>query len=308
MLADGAALVAARAEADGFERAERNPDRREQVVLVAANYGLEALEHEPVIAPEPERDGGEASPASHSTQITAAFRARLPRARTPDGDPDAQARLAAGMPLPSGEKLLAHLEARTRFFDERVLEAIAHGTRQIVTLGAGYDDRALRFRAPGVRYFELDLDAAQRDKARRLELLGAGAETLTLAAADFRTDDAAVVLARAGHDSTAATLFICEGLLIDLNLDVTVRLLEALRSRSCAPSRLAVSLATHRDGEDSAAVVVSANALREHSDEEPWQTILPAGAQIELLAQTGWSVELTDEHTRGMLLAIARPA
>jgi len=33
-----------------------------------------------------------------------------------------------------------------------------------VILGAGYDDRALRFRSPGVRFFELDHPDTQADK------------------------------------------------------------------------------------------------------------------------------------------------
>ena len=67
------------------------------------------------------------------------------------------------------------LAARTRFFDERVLEAISDGIGQVVILGAGYDDRALRFRSPGVRFFELDHPATQADKARRLRVIKAGA-------------------------------------------------------------------------------------------------------------------------------------
>ena len=68
----------------------------------------------------------------------------------------------------------ASLIARTRFFDDRVLAALSAGIRQVVILGAGYDDRALRFRSPGVRFFELDHPATQADKARRLRAMKAG--------------------------------------------------------------------------------------------------------------------------------------
>jgi hypothetical protein len=87
------------------------------------------------------------------------------------------------MPPASAGRLGPSIIARTRFFDGRVLAAISAGTGQVVILGAGYDDRALRFRSPGVRFFELDHPATQADKARRLRALraakpGSGGPTL----------------------------------------------------------------------------------------------------------------------------------
>jgi O-methyltransferase involved in polyketide biosynthesis len=49
--------------------------------------------------------------------------------------------------------LRPNIAARTVFVDEQVMAAIAAGLRQIVICGAGYDDRALRFRTSGVRFF-----------------------------------------------------------------------------------------------------------------------------------------------------------
>ncbi len=245
--------------------------------------------------------------ASRSSQAVAAFRATLERPHTPDGDPLAQARLAEGMPPPSGEKLIAHLAARTRFFDDAVLAAIDSGTTQIVILGAGYDDRALRFRARSVRFFEVDLPGTQRDKRRRLARGRTDLDGVTFVPADFRSDDTAAALARAGHEASRPTLFLCEGLAIYLDLNVTVRLFTAARSRSTPTSRLAASLATHPDGERSDSVVANANALREHADSEPWQTILPVAGQAELLASAGWTPTQTDQRTRGMLLVLATP-
>jgi hypothetical protein len=67
------------------------------------------------------------------------------------------------------------IAARTRFVDAEVTGAIEAGLRQVVTCGAGYDDRALRFRTSGVRFFELDHPATQADKARLLRALGEAA-------------------------------------------------------------------------------------------------------------------------------------
>jgi len=208
----------------------------------------------------------------------------------------------------TGEKLRQHLTERTRFFDEQVLAAVAAGIPQVVILGAGYDDRALRFRTRGVRYFEVDQHATQGDKRRRLERLGADFDALVLLAADFRNDDTAAALAAAGHDDTKASLFICEGLLIYLEEQTNESLLAGLRARAASGSRLAASLAVHREGEDSASVIAAANARRRHSAAEPWLTILPSGGQLALLGRAGWSVSESSNAVEGMLCVLARPS
>jgi methyltransferase (TIGR00027 family) len=252
---------------------------------------------------------------SRTSQAVALTRARLARPHTPGGDPDAQRRLCRGM-RPSGiGGLRASLIARTRFFDERVLAALSAGVRQIVILGAGYDDRALRFRSPAARFFELDHPATQADKARRLRAMKVGAGGPTLAAADFRLDDVAGVLEAGGHDAGQPTLFICEGLLVYLDRPTCVRLLGALRARAAAGSELAVSLATHREGLDSGRVAAVANSRRGHPGES-WLTILPSAAHLELLRRAGWQVgESVDAAQLGTgaepgrsLLVTARPS
>src|SRR6204780_2177643 len=145
---------------------------------------------------------------SRTSQAVAVTRARLARPHTPSGDPGAQRRLCRGMPPADTGRLGPSLIARTRFFDERVLAAISAGTGQVVILGAGYDDRALRFRSPGVRFFELDHPATQADKARRLRATQFDRSALTLAPVDFRNRDVDEVLDVAGHDRQLATLFL----------------------------------------------------------------------------------------------------
>ena len=220
-------------------------------------------------------------------------RAEFDRPHSEHGDPDAQRSLCAGMrsaPLPG---MRASLEARTVFFDQQVIGAIAAGIGQVVILGAGYDDRALRFRTPGVRFFELDHPVTQADKRARLEAIGAqdaGTGGPVLAAVDLASGDVAGVLAGAGHDPSRPSLFLCEGLLVYLDQAATVRLLTGLREAGAPGSVLAVSLSTHADGLDSARVLEVANARRQAADTEPWLTILSAAAQADLLARGGWRV------------------
>jgi methyltransferase (TIGR00027 family) len=245
----------------------------------------------------------------------AMVRAELTRPHTPGGDPGAQAALCEGMRPVGTAALRVHIVARTKFFDRQVLAALERGVTQIVILGAGYDDRALRFRSSGVHYIEVDHPDTQTDKRSRIERMGTDTSGLTFAPADFRYDKVADVLAEAGHNPGEASLFICEGLLVYLDQPATVELLGGLRSRANTASCLAASLSVHPDGADSAEVVARANAGRRNAVNEPWRTILPAAGQRELLARAGWTVaESHDElafdpeaRPGRSMLAVARP-
>jgi len=253
---------------------------------------------------------------SRTSQAVALTRASLDRPHSPEGDPDAQRRLCEDMKFSAPEWLLPSIEARTRFVDDQVVRAMSAGTRQIVICGAGYDDRALRFRTSGVRFFELDHPATQGDKARLLRSIGAEAPGVSLAEIDFRGDDVGAVLHRAGHDAGQPTLFICEGLLVYLDRGTCEALLAALARRAATGSVLVVSLATHADGLDSREVASAANARRRAGDAEPWQTILPVAEHLALVEQAGWTITSTQWlpvpdtdvwHGRRSLLAVAEP-
>ena len=207
------------------------------------------------------------------------------------------------------------IAARTRFVDTQVVRAISDGIGQVVICGAGYDDRALRFRTEGVRFIELDHPATQADKARILGELGAVVGDVTLASVDFRDDDVGAKLDRAGHSAAEASLFVAEGLLVYLDRHVCERLIAALAARAAPGSVLAVSLATHADGYDSAEVVTSANNRRRTAAAEPWLTILPVAEHVTLLTSAGWRVTRTEwapaaaadlSHGRRSLLVAAR--
>jgi methyltransferase (TIGR00027 family) len=253
--------------------------------------------------------------ASITSQAVALTRARLDRPHTPEGDAQAQAVLCAEMRFSPPEWMRPSIAARTRFVDEHVARAIAAGLRQVVICGAGYDDRALRFRTTGVRFFELDHPATQDDKARLIDGLAAREPGLTLAPIDFRTDDAGAALERAGHCASEPSLFVCEGLLVYLDYATCERLLAALANRGAPGSMLAASLATHADGQDTAVVVAAANGRRRAGAAEPWRTILPAAEHLALVTDAGWHVAEMEwspvaaadvSHGRRSLLVTAR--
>jgi methyltransferase (TIGR00027 family) len=226
---------------------------------------------------------------SRTAQRVAAIRAGFDRPSTPEGDDDAQRLLCRGMGAPARAPWLRpHLLARTRFFDEATLAAIARGVTQVVILGAGYDDRALRFRTPGVRFFELDHPGTQADKRRRLIAGGLLTDGLELIAADFKHEDVSALLERAGHTAGRDTLFICEGLLVYFDGPAIVTLLAALAARASPASTLAASLAIHPGDLDPRVVATAANARRRLGASEPWVTILPLQAHLGLLHDGGW--------------------
>lgn len=228
--------------------------------------------------------------ASTTAARVAAVRAGFDRPRTPQGDADAQRRLARGMRPGQAVRLREHLRARTSFFDQAVLDAIRHGIDQVAIVGAGYDDRSLRFRSTGVGFFELDHPDTQADKRRRLNAMQAERGPV-LVAADLEQDSVAERLAIAGQTKRRPTLFICEGLLVYLSLGDISRLLSELASRAAGGSTLAASLAVHPFGMPSDVVVDAANMARPGADREPWRTILPEEAHLELLRQAGWQEE-----------------
>jgi methyltransferase (TIGR00027 family) len=236
---------------------------------------------------------------SRTSQAVAMTRAGFTRPHSRTGDPDAQRKLCAGMPSVTLPALAASLAARTEFFDRQVIGAIEAGVRQVVVLGAGYDDRALRFRTPGVVFYEVDHPATQADKRARLAAIeGAGRADdrtrrsggLVLAQADFRLDEVGQVLARVGHDPELASLFLAEGLLVYLDQPTAIKLLDGARAVATPGSELAASLSVHAEGLDTEVVLARANARRRTSAQEPWLSILPASAQRELLASAGWRV------------------
>ena len=128
----------------------------------------------------------------------------------------------------------------------QVMAAISSGIGQIVIVGAGYDDRALRFRTRGVTFYEIDHPSTQADKARRLHALQVEAEPLVLVVRRFllrrrvsrRSLRAVMTQARlALHLRGCARLS---------RVETIAGLLAALRACAAPRSTLAASLATHR--------------------------------------------------------------
>ncbi len=160
--------------------------------------------------------------ASRTALLVAAYRARASRRGDAAliSDP-----WAVGLAGDDGEALAAKVDAflnerelwiavRTAWLDERVLRWIhdhAAGA-QVVVLGAGLDARAARFARPGVRFFEVDQPATQREKLARIgRLPGYPKEAATYVACDFEKDDFLDRLRESGFDAASPALILWEG-------------------------------------------------------------------------------------------------
>ena len=103
---------------------------------------------------------------------------------------------------------------RTRFIDDCVTRALDRGVEQVVILGAGLDTRSARLARSGVRFFEVDQPASQAEKCERLSRLEEyPLDSTTFVACDFEADDFLERLRNGGHDPTAPTVFVWEGVI-----------------------------------------------------------------------------------------------
>src|SRR6266516_1978488 len=260
-------------------------------------------------------DGGPSQTARH----VAAHRLDFTRVPADYGDPAADQALAvdvaAGHQAPAS-RMHDYLAARTAFFDRAVTGALGRGMAQVVVGAAGYDGRAFRYAKPGVRWFEVDHPATQRDKLRRLERLGIDASGVRFVEADFTRDPVAGRLRAAGLDPDTPSLFLLEGVAVYLEPAVLEDVLGQFRQVAAAGSSLAISVSLSRPPGDAGRARFQATVA---ALGEPARSTFEAAEAEALLARTGWQLAATGDgrpaaagrdrlRTAGLLLASASPA
>lgn len=136
--------------------------------------------------------------------------------------------------------LVAGMAVRTRFFDEFFLDATQHSVQQAVILAAGLDSRAYRLNWPdGTVVYELDQPDVIRFKTQTLADIGAQpTATHRTVSIDLR-DDWPTALRDAGFDTSKATAWSAEGLLIYLPSEAQDNLFDTITDLSATGSRLA---------------------------------------------------------------------
>lgn len=153
-----------------------------------------------------------------------------------------------GMGVEMARRMGDMIALRTATIDAAVRDAIAGGVRQLVILGAGYDGRAWRMpELAGVKVFEVDHPATQREKRAHLAELPPASGIVSFVAVNFERESLDVALERAGHDRTSPTCWIWEGVVMYLTRDAMRATLASIAGRSAAGSILIVNYHTrHR--------------------------------------------------------------
>ena len=136
------------------------------------------------------------------------------------------------------------LATRTVSIDDAVREA---GHRQLVILGAGLDGRAWRMDSLArTEVFEVDQQASQSEKRRRVAEAPPVASGVTFVPVEFGVDNLDAALAAAGHRAEAPTTWVWEGVLPYLTDGEVATTLRDIATRSAPGSRLIASYPRRR--------------------------------------------------------------
>jgi methyltransferase (TIGR00027 family) len=179
----------------------------------------------------------------------------------------------------------------------------ARPTGQLVILGAGLDTRAWRLpELARTDVWEVDHPASQQDKRARLataEELPAVARSVRFTPVDFAVDDLGAVLDAAGHDPSAPTTWLWEGVVPYLTRDEVRATVAALAARSAPDSTLVVNY--QAPSARAATGRLLARVLRGSvTSGEPWRSLWRPRRMAALLAEYGLRVVSDDD-----LLALA---
>ena len=152
------------------------------------------------------------------------------------------------MGLEAARVMADMIALRTAAIDNAVRDAIAGGAAQLVILGAGYDGRAWRLpELTGVKVFEVDHPATQTDKRAHAAELPVANGIVSFVSIDFERESLGAVLERAGHDRSAPTCWIWEGVVMYLTRAAMRATLTDIAGRSAPGSTLIVNYHTvHR--------------------------------------------------------------
>ncbi|WP_328673858.1 class I SAM-dependent methyltransferase [Streptomyces sp. NBC_00328] len=177
----------------------------------------------------------------------------------------------------------------------------ARATGQLVILGAGLDTRAWRLpELARTDVWEVDHPASQKDKRARLAAgLSATARSVRFTPVDFAVDDLGAALDASGHDPSAPTTWLWEGVVPYLTRNEVRTTAAALAARTVPGSALVVNYQA-----PSAKAAVGRLLTRvlgsSITSGEPWRSLWRPQQMAELLAEFGLRV-VSDDN----LLALA---
>ncbi len=190
--------------------------------------------------------------------------------------------------------LSRRMAARTKFFDDFLIDATTAGCQQVVILASGLDSRAYRLRWPE-RTTVFDVDQPQVIDFKTTTLAGLGVQPsadLRAVGVDLR-DDWPTAVAQAGHDPNQRTAWIAEGLLNYLPADAQDRLLDNVTSMSVHGSWLAAEFMRALNPSE---VRPASKSYQDGLDEDVAELIYLGDRNhaASYLGDKGWDTTVTD--------------
>ncbi len=184
--------------------------------------------------------------------------------------------------------------ARTAFFDQVLVDALAEKLPQLVLLGAGYDSRPYRLssRLAGCAVFELDAPATQLRKREMLERGGVRVPgNVKFVPIDFAADRLEKRLLEAGFSIEKRALFVWEGVTYYLPAEAVDRVLKAVRSVSVEGSSICFDFASlSREALDDESIKKLREQMKAALAAEPTRFGIPAGELEGFLSDRGFNI------------------
>ena len=139
--------------------------------------------------------------------------------------------------------ILLHYALRKKCIAGLVRSALINGATQVVVIGAGFDLLSVELHQefPGAHFWEIDHPATQRHKRRAVAKIGADRlhfVTIDLSATTFDSE----ALINCSFDPTQRTVWIAEGLLMYLTVEVVSSLTRMLKNLSAPGSQFVFTL------------------------------------------------------------------
>jgi len=126
-----------------------------------------------------------------------------------------------------------HYVMRKRHVEDITRRAIEQGKTQVVMLGAGFDTLPWRLHKQhrNVNFIEIDHPATQKEKVKALDKDHVKGPNMHFLSVDFSYQDLKTSLSEFEHfDPNRPTLFICEGVMMYLDLAAVDVLFDSIRS------------------------------------------------------------------------------
>ncbi|MEV7320678.1 class I SAM-dependent methyltransferase [Streptomyces sp. NPDC093970] len=181
---------------------------------------------------------------------------------------------------------------------------------QLVILGAGLDTRAWRLpELARTDVWEVDHPASQQDKRARLGAVAElpdAARSVRFTPVDFAVDDLGAALDAAGHDASAPTTWLWEGVVTYLTRDEVRSTVAALAARSAPGSTLVLNY--QAPSARASAGRLLARVLRSSmTSGEPWRSLWTPERMAGLLAEHGLRV-VSDDDLHTLAQGLGSPA